>query len=381
MALTAGSARLSASELQKFAERAQDWLDNAVPLRWREERGALSENESFNIRREWDRLLWQGGFSGLAFPTEYGGKGLSLAEDVLFHVLAASAQAPDGFSRVGKTLVTPMLLRSGTEQQRQRYIPPLLQGEELWCQGFSEPDAGSDLASVSTRATTVGGGYRLYGRKTWTTFGQYADRIFVLAVTDPEAPRYKNLSMFLVDMRAQGVSVDGIRQISGAEHFAETLLDGVFVPDEDRVGAEGEGWRIAMELLADERGGSETAARYVEIRADVDALIQREAGNLERQRELEDLDSRTEVLRWQLAKVVDLEEQGGDEFLRAACVLKVMWSELWQAATRSGLDTRTPSLRDHWRYQYLEARAVSIYSGTNEIQRNIIAERVLGLPR
>lgn len=367
--------------LADFERRAGAWLEANVPKTWRENRGALSGEESDAIRREWDRRLWEGGFAGIRFPEEYGGQGLGLAEDVVFHVLAAKAQAPDGFSRIGKTLVAPMLVRSGTQAQKDRYLQPLLSGEEVWCQGFSEPSAGSDLAGLRTRARKVEGGYRLSGRKTWTTFAQHADYIFVLAVTDPDAPRYRNLSMFLVDMRAEGVAVDDIRQISGAVHFAETQLDEVFVADSDRVGAEGEGWSIAMALLGDERGGSETAARYVDIRADVDLLLSSLADRGDLARQLDQLDVRTEVLRWQLAKVVDLESEEDERFWRAVSMLKVQWSDLWQDVTRFGLEHGRPEDREHWRFHYFEAKAVSIYSGTNEIQRNIISERVLGLPR
>ena len=371
----------SHADLVGFEMRAEEWLQSAVPAAWRESRGALSPHEADSIRREWDRQLWRGGFAGIAFPKAFGGQGLGLAEDVMFHVLAAKAQAPDGFSRVGKTLVAPMIVRSGTQRQKERYIPPLLSGEEVWCQGFSEPDAGSDLASVKTRAVAEGDGYRITGRKTWTTFAQHADMIFVLAVTDPEAPRYKNLGMFLVDMRADGVSVSDIRQISGATHFAETEFDNVYVSAEDRIGENGDGWRIAMELLGDERGGSEAAARYVEIRSDVDLLMRTCGDRPEMTAILEQLDEETEVLRWQLAKVIDLEAEGGVAFARAVSVLKVMWSELWQVVARVGFEAQVPADREHWRYQFFESKAVSIYSGTNEIQRNVISERVLGLPR
>ncbi len=369
------------SALAEFERRAEAWLEANVPQLWRDNRGALSGEESDAIRREWDRQLWRDGFAGIRSPREYGGQGLGLAEDVVFHVLAAKAQAPDGFSRVGKTLVAPMLVRSGSQTQKDRYLQPLLSGEEVWCQGFSEPGAGSDLAGLRTRAQKVDGGYRLSGRKTWTTFAQHADFIFVLAITDPEAPRYRNLSMFLVDMRAEGVTVDDIRQISGAVHFAETQLDEVFVAESDRVGEEGDGWGIAMALLGDERGGSETAARYVDIRADVDLLLTSLADREDLARQLDELDIRTEVLRWQLAKVVDLEAEEDERFWRAVSMLKVQWSDLWQDVTRFGLEHGLPKDREHWRFHYFEAKAVSIYSGTNEIQRNIISERVLGLPR
>ncbi|MGY0541501.1 acyl-CoA dehydrogenase family protein [Nocardioides sp. YJ-D4] len=368
-------------DLESFAGRAQKWLAETVPARWREARGRLSNEESDSLRREWDHLLWDGGYSGLSIPAEFGGGGLGLAEEVVFHVLAGKAQAPDPFTRVGKTLVAPMLIKSGTPEQKAKYLPPLMRGDEVWCQGFSEPEAGSDLANIQTKARKVEGGYLVTGRKTWTSFAQHSKRCFVLAQTQPDAPRYRNLSMLLVDMKQPGITLSDIKQISGAVHFAETRFEDVFVPEADRVGADGEGWKVAMRVLGDERGGVETASRYVEIRSDLDRLLETVGDRPELADRLRDLDVRTELLRWQLAKVVDREFGDEAELLRAASILKVTWSELWQHVTRLGLEEGSGADRDHWHYQYLEARAASIYSGTNEIQRNIVSERVLGLPR
>ncbi len=370
-----------AHDLETFAAEAERWLATAVPARWRENRGRLTGEESDALRRQWDRILWEGGYSGLSIPAEYGGRGLGLAEEVVFHVLAGKVKAPDGLTRVGKTLVAPMLIKSGTPAQRERYLPPMMRGEEVWCQGFSEPEAGSDLAGIQTRARRVDGGYLLTGRKVWTSFAQHARRCLVLAKTQPDAGRYRNLSMLLVDMAQPGITISDIKQISGAVHFAEVRFDDVFVPEDDRVGADGEGWQVAMRVLGDERGGVETATRYVEIRSDLDLLIETVGHRPELADRVRELDVRAELLRWQLAKVVDREADADSAFQRAGSVLKVMWSELWQDVTRLGLSTAPHIHREHWRYQYLEARAVSIYSGTNEIQRNILSERILGLPR
>ncbi|MCU1477809.1 MAG: acyl-CoA dehydrogenase [Subtercola sp.] len=368
-------------DADEFTRSAEAWLKENVPARYRDHRGALSNEETDEIRRNWDRQLHQGGFAGLGLPREWGGQGLGLREEVAFHVLAGKAKAPDGFGRVAKVLVAPMLITSGTEEQKAKYLPKILSGDEVWCQGFSEPSAGSDLAGVKTRAVKVDGGYLITGRKTWTSFAQHADYCFLLAQTDPAAPRYKNLGMFLVDMKQPGVSISDIKQISGAIHFAEVAFTKVFVSDGDIVGEPGDGWSVAMRILTDERGGTETAARYVEIRSDVDLLLESCGDRPELASELQELDIRTELLRWQLSKVVDLEDDMGDAFQRAVSILKVLWSELWQDVTRVGIKAMVAADREHWRYQYFESRAVSIYSGTNEIQRNIISERVLGLPR
>lgn len=369
-------------DIERFASDAEEFLSTAVPSRWKEARGTLTSHEMDEVRRQWDFTLWEGGYSGLSIPTEYGGRGLGLAEEIVFHVLAGKAQAPDGLARVGKSLVTPMLIAVGTEQQRAQYIPSIMNGQEVWCQGFSEPQAGSDLANIQAKARRVDGGYLINGNKTWTSFAQHARRCFVLAQTQPDAGRYRNLSMFLVDMEQPGVSISDIRQISGAVHFAETRFENVVVPDSDRVGDDGDGWKVAMRVLGDERGGIETAARYVEIRSDVDALLDVLGDQPEYASRLRDLDIRTELVHWQLMKVADLESVGDDEALaRAGAVLKLMWSELWQDVTRLGVGHAPVVQQKHWSYQYLESRAVTIYGGSSEIQRNILAERVLGLPK
>lgn len=371
-----------ARDVEQFAVRAEEWLRTAVPTSWKENRGTLTSHEMDELRRQWDFTLWEGGYSGLSIPKEYGGQGLGLAEEIVFHVLAGKAQAPDGLARVGKSLVAPMLISSGSEEQRATYIPSIMNGQEVWCQGFSEARAGSDMANIQARARRVDGGYILNGTKTWTSFAQHARRCFVLAQTDSEAGRYRNLSMFLVDMEQPGVSLSDIRQISGAVHFAETLFEDVFVAESDRVGNDGDGWKVAMRVLGDERGGIETAARYVEIRSDVDTLLQALGDDPLYAGALRDLDIRTELVHWQLMKVADLEAAGDQfAFVRAASVLKLMWSELWQDVTRLGITHGPVRQQKHWSYQYLEARAVTIYGGTSEIQRNILSERVLGLPK
>lgn len=372
--------KVSAASGSEFAQEAGSWLQENVPRRWREHRGTLDEHEAIEIRRQWDRQLYEAGYSGLSLPKEFGGQGLGLAEEVAFSELAAQAQAPDGLARIGRILTAPTLIAHGTEQQRERFLPPILQGLETWCQGFSEPGAGSDLAGVSCRADKVDGGYEITGRKIWTSFAAYSDRCLMLARTDQDAPRHKNLSMFLLDMKQPGVDISTIKQISGGTHFAEVHFDHVFVSDDELIAEEGSGWRVAMTTLMNERGGVEAASRYVEMRADMDLLLAMCGDDPRRADVLADLDRRTELVRWQISKAVHLEDDEA-EFLRATSILKVLWSELWQEITDVGLRFSTAAHREHWRYQYLESRSASIFSGTSEIQRNIISERVLGLPR
>lgn len=368
------------AQREAFVEGARAWLAENVPQRWRDHRGALAEEESDAIRHEWDRQLFRGGFTGLSLPEEYGGRGLGVVEEVLFSDLAARAQAPDGLGRIGRILAAPTLVRHGSAEQLARYLPPTLSGDMIWCQGFSEPTAGSDLAGISTRAVRVEGGYRVTGRKTWTSFARHADRCLMLVNTDPQAPRHRNLTMLLLDMSQPGVTISPIKQASGATHFAEVTFEDVFVEEADRVEGEGDGWRIAMTVLQNERGGVEAASRYVEIRADIDMLAAQVQGREEHRLRVEEFYTRLELVRWQVLRTIDFAPDS-PEFFRSASVLKVLWSELWQEVTALGIETMTPDTEAHWRFQYLDTRAATIYSGTSEIQRNIISERVLGLPR
>ncbi len=366
-------------EASAFLGDAARWLEDNVPERWRKERNALAEEEKVSIRREWDRALHRGGFSGLSLPVAIGGGGRSLRDDVLFHELAARAHAPESLGRIGRILTIPTLLTHGTQDQRERFIPPILTGDQVWCQGFSEPAAGSDLASLMTLATRVDGGWEITGQKIWVTLGQYADRCLLLARTSTDAARYRNLGLFMLDMRQQGVTCRPIKQLSGDSHFAELFLDRAFVDDADLIGEPGDGWRIAMTTLTAERGGIEAITRYVDMRSDTDLLLSCCGAGSTRGETIEELDTRVEVLRLQVLKALDGDDDA--EQFRRSCMLKVMWSELWQEITEFAVGLGCLEHRAHWRHQYLEVRATSIYSGTNEIQRNIISERVLGLPR
>ncbi len=363
-----------------FVERVSEWLSANVPERWLSERGALSEDETIAIRMEWDRQLHQGGYAGISLPEKFGGQGLGLREEVLFHELAARAHAPEGIGRIGKILTIPTLVTHGNQDQCAKYISPILSGDQIWCQAFSEPGAGSDLAAVSTSAKKVDGGYLVSGQKIWTSFAQYAHRAILLARTGPADQRYHNLSFFLLDMKQPGITFRTIKQISGDSHFAEVFMDDAFVSDEDRVGAEGEGWKVAMSTLTSERGGVEAITRYVDMRGDLDILLRCCAHKPEDAAVARGMDTNLEMVRWQVMKALDFIDDA-TRFFRSTCMLKVMWSEQWQALTAFAVNLHCRDHEEHWRNQYLETRAVSIFSGSNEIQRNIIGDRVLGLPR
>lgn len=362
---------------EEFRQELRSWLAGAVPTRWAQERSQVTAEEAQRIQVEWDKELHSSGWAGIAWPAEFGGRGLGTLEELLFYEESARAGAPDGFGRIGRILAGPTIMTAGTQRQKETYLPRILDGSEIWCQGFSEPGAGSDLASVATRAVKVDGGYRVTGQKIWTSFAQYSKRCLLVAKTSDDAPRHRNLSFLLLDMEQDGVDVRPIRQINGQEEFSEVFFDNVFVPDEDLVGKENEGWRIAMIVLGNERGTTEAATRLIEATSLLSTLAQDDVVDPYRLAELHD---RAELLRWHIVRASE-ERANGEDWFTAGSTLKVQWSELIQDIVDLGIRSAGASTRAYWRQHYLDSRAMSIYSGTNEIQRNIITDRVLKVAR
>lgn len=362
---------------QEFRGELRAWLANAVPRRWVDERSQVGAEEAQQIQVDWDQELHTSGWAGIAWPEQFGGRGLGTLEELLFYEESARAGAPDGFGRIGRILAGPTIMTAGTEQQKETYLPRILDGSEIWCQGFSEPGAGSDLASVATRAVKVDGGYRVSGQKIWTSFAQYSRRCLMLAKTSAEAPRHHNLSFLLLDMEQDGVDVRPIRQINGQEEFSEVFFDDVFVPDADLVGEENEGWRIAMIVLGNERGTTEAATRLIEASGLLSTLATSDLVDPVR---LAELQERVELLRWHIVRASE-ERANGEDWFPAGSTLKVQWSELIQDIVDLGIRSADAATRAYWRQHYLDSRAMSIYSGTNEIQRNIITDRVLKVAR
>jgi alkylation response protein AidB-like acyl-CoA dehydrogenase len=363
----------------RFREEVRLWLDENVPDRWRDERERLSPEQTREFQQHWDKLLYDGGYAGLTWPTEYGGRGMGPVEELIYYQESARANAPEGFGRIGRVLAGPTIITCGSGRQQSTYLPRILDGSEIWCQGFSEPGAGSDLAAVKTTAKPVEGGYLVSGQKIWTSFAQYSRRCLMLARTS-DGPRHHNLTFLLLDMEQPGIDVRPIKQISGDEEFSEVFFTDAFVAEEDRVGGEGEGWQVAMTVLTNERGTTEAGTRLVEITAQVDTLTSCCATRPDHLVHAESLRQRNELLRWHVVRATE-EKAAGEDWFRSGSTLKVIWSELLQACGRLGVETNCARHRSYWRHHYLDARAASIYSGTNEIQRNIITDRVLKVPR
>jgi alkylation response protein AidB-like acyl-CoA dehydrogenase len=373
--------------LTEFRATVREWLADNLTGEFAGLRGLGGpgrEHEAFEERLAWDRHLAAAGWTCPGWPVEHGGRGLDLDHRVAFHEEYAASGAPARVNHFGEELLGPTLIALGTPEQQARFLPRIKAVEELWCQGYSEPGAGSDLASVSTSATLDGNEWVLSGQKVWTSLAHVAQWCFVLARTEPGSQRHAGLSYLLVPMDQPGVEVRPIVQLTGGSEFNEVFFDGARTARDLVVGEVGGGWATAMRTLEFERGAA-TLGQQVGFRRELDALVElaRSTGALE-----------DPLLRERLARA-----RLGLEVMRAhalrtigsardASVTKLVWAtwhrslgELAMAVRgAAGLVAPGDSL-DEWQRLYLFSRADTIYGGSNEIQRNIIAERVLGLPR
>jgi len=365
-------------EEEAFRGELRGWLEEVVPTL-----PAKPREDDWQARRAydtgWQRMLFDAGYAGINWPKEFGGRGATPTEHLIYIEETERARAPYvGCNFVGQLHAGPTLIVEGSPEQKAAHLPAILKGEQVWCQGFSEPGAGSDLAAVATRAARDGDRFVVSGQKTWTSFAKWAGWCVLLARTGPAEARHHNLTMLLVDMDQPGVTVRPIKQISGMSEFSETFFDEVVVPAENVLGGVDNGWRAAMTLLTSERGAVEGANKYVELLEDAQLLGHCLQGTDERAARFLTL---VEALRWQVMRAIESQSAGDAHWFHKMSVLKLYWSELWQDMTAAGLGSGCAEHRDQWRFKYLSSRASTIYSGTSEIQRNIIAERVLGLPR
>ena len=347
--------------------------------------GPGREHEAFGERVAWERHLAAAGWNCLGWPVEHGGRGASLERQVIFHEEYARAGAPARVSHLGQELLGPTLIAFGTPAQQRRFLPPIVAVKELWCQGYSEPGAGSDLAAVSTSATVDGGEWVLHGQKVWTSLAHVADWCFVLARTEKGSKRHKGLSYLLVPMRQPGVEVRPIRQLTGTSEFNEVFFDGARTALDLVVGEPGDGWRVAMGTLAFERGVA-TLGQQVGFRRELQALTDlAEANGSARDPVIAERIARAwmglEVMRSHARRTL------GDPSPGVAEVSKLVWANWHRSLGELAMQVcgqasmLTEDGLDQWQRLFLFTRADTIYGGSNEIQRNIIAERVLGLPR
>jgi len=370
-------------EEQAFRAELRAWLAANVP---RAPLPDTLEAEAAYLTA-WQRTLYDAGWAAVHWPRAYGGRGASLTETAIFQEEMARARAPQMMNRVGINNVGPTLIAHGTEAQRQRYLAKILSAEEIWCQLYSEPNAGSDLAALRTRAERQGDHFVVNGQKVWTSYAQFAAFGILLARTDPGAPPHRGISCLLVDMRSPGITIRPLRQLTGSAEFSETFFDNVLVPRENLIGPENDGWKVATTTLAHERGTAFSFKEQVLHKIYVDELgdlLRANGGAADpvlRQRYAARL-IEVEIMRLHNCRTMTRLARGelpGAE----SSIVKLFWAGLSQDLTAFALEVLGPAaqLTDRWQQRMLWSRCASIAGGTDEIQRNIVATRLLGLPR
>ncbi|MBX7223990.1 MAG: acyl-CoA dehydrogenase [Blastocatellia bacterium] len=380
---------------QQFRDEFRSWLAANLPAPEERPKGTRTELGNVTFLKNWQKTLYAGGWAGISWPKEYGGRGATLVEQAIFQEELAHANAPELIGTIGLSLVGPTIIAMGTEAQKQRYLAPILSGEEIWCQGFSEPNAGSDLASLATKAVRDGDDFVISGQKTWTSFAQMADWCLLLVRTDQEAAKHKGITCLLVDMHLPGIQVRPLRMMSGDSAFNEVFFTEVRVPAAQVLGKVNQGWTTAITALMNERANLGSGLQVI-FRRNLDALIERSKtvqrngkpvceDPLVRQKlaqaqiELEILGLNTMRALTSLAKTGIPGPEGS--------ISKLFWSEMNQKTQQAAQEILGAygqlSEFDNgiWAYGYLRSRGNTIEAGTSEIQRNIIAERVLGLPK
>ncbi len=373
---------LTASEAE-FQAEVRKWLEENHP-------GPSPEGDDdaeFAFRREWQRKMHEAGWAGISWPEEYGGKGATLIEQAIFNEEMGRQRVPLPANVLGLVMGGPVVIAHGRPEQKERYLDPILSGEEIWCQGFSEPESGSDLASLKTRAVKSNGTWKVTGQKVWTTYAHEAKFCMLLARTDPDAPKHKGITYFILDMDQPNVEVRPLRQITGEAEFNEIFMEEAEVPEENVIGEVGGGWGVAITTLMFERAGLGAAA-VMGLKRSLEDLIE-----LIKEKGLEG----DPILRQKVAELqtgIEAMRLGGLRALTATMKTgipgpegslgKWQWATYNQALTELGSEVAGPegvTVGSDWSYRFLRSRANSIEGGTTEVMKNIIAERVLGLPR
>ena len=345
------------------------------------------ERAHYAWRRDFQRRLYEGGWAAVHWPPEHGGRGATLTQSAIFFEELGRARAPLPANVLGLLLAGPTIMVWGTPEQKERHLHPILTAEEIWCQGFSEPEAGSDLASLKTRAVRDGDDWVVTGQKVWTSGAQWAKWCMLVARTDTEAPKHKGLTYFLMDMEQEAVQVRPLRQITGEAEFNELFIEEARIPDANVLGGVGNGWKVALTTLMNERAGLGFSLQ-VRLRHLLDRLVAEadRRGLLDDPvvaDRLGDLHLRTETLRLTAYRGLTAIEKYGQPGPEGS-LLKWIWSDTNQQLTQLAADLLGPealTAGTKWSYELLRARGNTIEGGTTEILKNIVAERVLGLPR
>lgn len=389
------------AEEDAFRRSIRAWLEQNLPDGWgtpaHQEPSTPAEQVAF--ARDWQRRLHDGGWAGITWPKEYGGRGASVIEQLIYNEEYARLRAPDILAlKIALSLVGPTIISCGTPAQKERFLPAILKGEEIWCQGFSEPNAGSDLASVGTRAELRGDEFIVNGQKIWTSVARHADWCMLVTRTSHEGPKHKGLSFLLVDMKTPGIVIRPLREMTGEEWFNEVFFEDVRVPRANVVGEINGGWNVVMTTLGFERAGSTPHVRLqaqARLLADLARRTLRDGipaaqNPLYRQR-LAQHTIEAAILRYTAYRNVTKVQRTGVPGAEGS-ILKIFWSELEQRLEDTAFEILGPYGmipkgeprtvdQGFWNYELLWSRSGTIYAGTSEVQRNIVAQRSLGLPR
>jgi alkylation response protein AidB-like acyl-CoA dehydrogenase len=384
-------------EQESFRKEVRQWLERSLPddLRGRAFAASRADVDEVRRLRAWQKTMYEAGYVGIDWPREFGGRGASIVEVIILYQEMARAESPQIVNRGGVSMLGPTLMTHGSPSQQKRFLARILSAEDLWCQGFSEPNAGSDLANLQTRAVRDGGDFVVNGQKVWTSMGHVADWCFLLVRTDPDAPRHKGLSFLLMDMKTRGVTIRPLRQITGEAEFNEMFLDNVRIPAENLVGRPNEGWGVALTTLAYERDVL-TFIRHISLRNALHRLL----------RLVRDRDSGSDPVIRQRVATLWIGEQAlqlnayrsltrmlkGGQPGPEGSTSKLFWSHLDQDLALLGTEVIGPYSQiapgspwapdeGQWEFYELLARGSGIRAGTTEILRNILGERVLGLPK
>jgi alkylation response protein AidB-like acyl-CoA dehydrogenase len=390
-------------EQEAFRTRVRGWLKTNIPSEWQSRMQASADvprPEAYDLLRRWQRKLYEAGFVGLTWPKEYGGQGLTFLEEMILHQEMALAKAPPILNILGVGMAGPTICAYGTEEQKQRYPAKILSCEEIWCQGYSEPNAGSDLAALQTRAVKDGDHWVINGQKVWTSLAHVSDWMMLLARTDLDVPKHKGITYFLLDMHAPGVTVRPLRQITGDPEFNEVFFDNVRVHESQILGGLNNGWAVGLTTLMYERLALGFGLQ-VRLRIALDGLV--ELGR--RMEKNGRVITKDPVMRQKIAQLwIDtecLKHTGARAITRLlkgeipgpeASTGKMMWVETHQRLQELAMEIQGPYSQltrgsdwavegGLWHYTFLRSRANSIEGGTTEVQKNIIGERVLGLPK
>jgi alkylation response protein AidB-like acyl-CoA dehydrogenase len=387
---------------QSFRDEFRAWLEANIPEGWGggDSHDIGYSEESVEYLRAWQKKMYEAGWAGVHWPKEYGGRGASLIEQTIFIEELARASAPPLLNVLGLSLLGPTLIAYGTEDQKKRFLANILSADEVWCQGYSEPNAGSDLAALRTEAVLDGDHFIVNGQKTWTSFGHFADWCFAVVRTDPDAAKHKGLTYLLVDMRSPGVSVRPLKQMTGESEFNEVVFQNVRVPVENVVGKVNGGWEIAIATLMFERG-TLGASLQITFKRQFDRLVDL-ARTLDRngrpasedpiiRQKLAQLFTEIEIFRLNQMRTITRMAKTGVPGAEGS-IQKIFWSEMNQRLQQLAMELLgpfgqlthdSPHAVDHgqWAHSYLRARGNTIEAGTSEIQRNIIGHFVLGLPK